>query len=80
MRPDRITLLLFILYCVEIGLFLCFAPWTALWDHTLGLIPYASVRAAALHPAVRAGVTGFGFVHLIWGLHDLTLLFSRRSP
>lgn len=78
MRPDRITLLLFILYCVEIGLFLSFAPWTGLWDHTLGLIPYPALRHAALSPVVRAGVTGFGFVHLIWGLHDLTLLVSRR--
>lgn len=78
MRPDRITLLLFVLYCAEIGIFLVFAPWTSLWDHTLGLIPYETLRALALHPVVRAGVTGFGLVHLIWGLHDLTLLFSRR--
>jgi hypothetical protein len=80
MRPDRITLLLFVLYCAEIGLFLVCAPWTSLWNHTLGLIPHQEVRALALHPVTRAAVTGFGAVHLVWGAHDLTLLFGRRPP
>lgn len=78
MRQDRITLVLFVVYCAEIGLFLVFAPWTVLWDRTLGQLPSQWLRVVALHPAVRAGVTGFGLIHLIWGLHDLTLLFSRR--
>jgi len=78
-RPDRITLFLFVVYCVEIGLFLVFAPWTVLWDRTLGQLPSQLLRAVALHPAMRAGVTAFGLVHLIWGAHDLTLLLSRRE-
>lgn len=77
MRPDRITLFLFVVYCAEIGLFLVFAPWTVLWDRTLGQLPSALLSSIALHPAVRAGVTGFGLVHIIWGLHDLILLFRR---
>lgn len=80
MRPDRITLLLFVFYCAEIGLFLVLAPWTSLWDHTLGLISINGLRSLALHPIARSAVTGFGMVHLVWGAHDLTLLFSRRSP
>jgi hypothetical protein len=80
MRQDRITLFLFVVYCAEIGLFLVFAPWTVLWDRTLGQLPSHLLRIVALHPAVRAGVTGFGLVHLIWGLHDLSLLLSRRRP
>lgn len=78
MRQDRITLFLFVVYCAEIGLFLVFAPWTVLWDRTLGQLPAHWLQVVALHPAVRAGVTGFGLIHLIWGLHDLTLLLSRR--
>lgn len=79
-RPDRITLFLFVVYCLEIGLFLVFAPWTVLWDRTLGQVPGQVARAVVLHPAVRAGVTGFGLIHLIWGIHDLTLLLFRREP
>jgi hypothetical protein len=51
-----------------------------LWDRTLGQLPFQLLRAVALHPALRAGVTAFGLVHLIWGAHDLTLLLSRRDP
>lgn len=79
-RPDRITLFLFVVYCLEIGLFLVFAPWTVLWDRTLGQVPSQVLRTVVLHPAVRAGVTGFGLIHLIWGVHDLTLLVFRRNP
>lgn len=79
MRHDRITLFLFVVYCVEIGLFLVLAPWTVLWDRTLGQVPSQLLRLIVLHPAARAAVTGFGLVHLVWGAHDLTLLFSRRS-
>ena len=79
-RPDRITLFLFVVYCLEIGLFPVFAPWTVLWDRTLGQLPSQLLRMVALHPALRAGITGFGLVHLIWGVHDLTLLLSRREP
>jgi hypothetical protein len=50
-----------------------------LWDRTLGQIPYQTLQAIALHPALRAGVTGFGLVHLIWGAHDLMLLFRRKE-
>lgn len=78
-RPDRITLFLFVVYCLEIGLFLVFAPWTVLWDRTLGQIPSQLLRTVVLDPAVRAGVTGFGLIHLIWGVHDLSLLLFRRS-
>lgn len=79
-RPDRLTLFLFVVYCVEIGLFLIFAPWTVLWDRTLGHLPSQALRAVVLHPGVRAAVSGFGLIHLIWGAHDLTLLLSRRNP
>lgn len=80
MRQDRVGLLLFVLYCVEIGLFLVLAPWTVLWDRTLGHLPSQLLVAAALHPAVRAGVSGFGLIHLIWGAHDLSLFLRHRSP
>ena len=37
------------------------------------------VRAFGLYPFVRAAVTGFGLIHLVWGAHDLDdLIFRRR--
>ncbi len=37
------------------------------------------MRELALAPALRGLVSGFGAVHLLWGLHDVDLLL-RRLP
>jgi hypothetical protein len=73
MRGDRLTLVLFALYCFEVGLFLTLAPWTLLWSRNLAHLPSLELQSLLLHPFTRSVVTGFGLVHLIWGLHDLRL-------
>ncbi len=81
MRLEVLFRLLFILYCVEAGLFLIMAPWSPVWDRNIVQIPLAALRTLALHPAARGAVTGFGLVHLVWGAHDLdALLALRRTP
>jgi hypothetical protein len=79
MRSSSLFRILFILYCIEAGTFLVLAPWSPVWDRTLIQIPHEILRAFALHPFLRAAVTGFGIVHLVWGAHDLDdLIFRRR--
>ena len=81
MRLEVLFRLLFILYCVEAGLFLVMAPWSLVWDRNILQIPLTTLRTLALHPAARGAVTGFGLVHLVWGAHDLdALLALRRTP
>ena len=79
MRASFLFRLLFILYCVEAGTFLLLAPWSPVWDRTLAQIPLEMLRAAGLHPMVRAAISGFGIVHLVWGAHDLDELIFRRK-
>jgi hypothetical protein len=78
MRADRFSLALFILYCLEVGVFLVLIPWTSVWERGLGHLPWDPVRAFVVHPAVRSAVTGFGLVHVLYGFHDLQLLLGRR--
>lgn len=78
MRADRFSLALFILYCLEVGVFLVLIPWTSVWDRGLGHLPWNHLRELVVHPAVRSAVTGFGLVHLLYGCHDLQLLLGRR--
>ncbi|HEX5759340.1 MAG TPA: hypothetical protein VF121_09110 [Thermoanaerobaculia bacterium] len=80
MRLEVLFRLLFILYCVEAGLFLVMAPWSPIWDRNVLQIPLAALRAFALHPAARGAVSGFGLVHLVWGAHDLDALLTLRRP
>lgn len=79
MRVTFLFRLLFILYCVEAGTFLLLAPWSPVWDSLLIQIPVETVRTAFLHPVMRAAMSGFGIVHLVWGAHDLDELIFRRK-
>jgi hypothetical protein len=79
MRASSLFRVLFILYCIEAGTFLVLAPWSPVWDRMLILVSNEMLRAAGLNPFVRAAVTGFGLIHLVWGAHDLDdLIFRRR--
>ena len=77
MRSGLVFRILFILYCVEAGVFLVFVPWSTLWERHLLEVPFVGIRALGLHPFLRSALTGFGLVHLIWGVHDLELLIER---
>jgi hypothetical protein len=79
MRVTFLFRLLFILYCVEAGTFLLLAPWSPVWDSLLIQIPLQVVHTAFFHPLVRAGMSGFGIVHLVWGAHDLDEILFRRK-
>ena len=79
MRATFLFRLLFILYCVEAGTFLLLAPWSPVWGSLLVQLPFETVRTAFLHPVLRAGMSGFGIVHLVWGAHDLDELIFRRK-
>ncbi|MEE2776890.1 MAG: hypothetical protein VYE73_09035 [Acidobacteriota bacterium] len=70
---------LFILYCIEVGLFLVLVPWTVTWEQLM--TPYIGcIDGVLVQPIVRGAVSGFGLVHVVWGAHDSFIwLRGRRS-
>ena len=80
MRSDTVFRILFVVYCVEAGVFLILAPWGPMWARTLSHLPLGLLGGVFLHPLFRGAVSGFGLVHLVWGANDLlSLLRSRRQ-
>jgi hypothetical protein len=81
MRSNTVFRILFILYCVEAGVFLILAPWGPMWARTLSHLPLGRFGAVCLHPVFRGAVSGFGLIHLVWGANDLQALlpWRRRS-
>lgn len=75
----RLLFALYVLYCVEAGIFLVWAPWTGFWERTFFSLPWPEIGRSMLSPWIRGAVTGFGLVHLVWGLHDLERWFGGRS-
>jgi hypothetical protein len=80
MRVDLFFLILFVIYCFEAGLFLTLAPWNAGWDRIAVQVPLAAARDLLLDGTFRGAITGFGLIHVIWGLHDLRLVLRHRHP
>ena len=79
MRWSWLPRLLFILYCVEAGIFLVLAPWSAAWQGLLQGFPSGGLQGFLLSATGRGAVTGFGLIHLVWGAHDLESWLARRG-
>jgi hypothetical protein len=77
---DAIERVLFIGYCAIVGAFLTWAPWDRSWERLSWLAPLGSLRLYLLDPWVRAAVSSFGALHLLWGLHDLDLMRRLGKP
>ena len=60
---------------IEIGLFLVFVPWSALWEHNV-LLLYLPLRPVLLNNFVRGAVSGLGLVDLCLGLGELKIFWK----
>lgn len=77
MRLDSLSRVLFVVYCLEAGLFLTLAPWTAGWQQVAMLLPVGFLRGLATQFWMRGLISGFGLVHLVWAAHDVDLALRR---
>ena len=70
---------LFVVYCIEAGLFLVLAPWREIWGTLLGYLPYQSLRVLLSEMIARGAISGFGLVHILWGIHDANEIIQGRG-
>jgi len=74
---SKLSVIVYILICFEVGILLMILPWTSYWDdnYFLDLLIgklHAPVVAAVLHSGyTRGGVTGLGLLNLIAGFRDI---------
>lgn len=79
MESGSFIRVLFVLYCIEAGVLLLLAPWSPSWDRVVTRVPSFALQGVLAHPIFRGGITGFGLVHLVWGVHDLDRWLLRRK-
>jgi hypothetical protein len=79
-RLDSIYRILFVVYCLEAGLFLAATPWGDGWEQLLATVPLGAARALLATTWARSAVSGFGAIHLVWAAHDFDLVLRRRAP
>ena len=68
----------FVLYCTAVGVVLLLAPWTPGWDQMVAYLPYSGLRVLG-QPLLRGALSGFGLVHLVWVLYDLSALLHLND-
>ena len=75
---DSVRFLIYILYCVEGGLFLMVVPWIGLWERNWFFDAFPLIAAVGLHPVSRGLVSGLGLALLLHGIAELARL--TRTP
>jgi hypothetical protein len=79
MRWSTAATLLFVFYCVEVGVFFLIAPWGTSWDRAVINLPFPALHDIYLKSTFRGALSGFGLIHIVWGAHDLELWLARRQ-
>ncbi len=82
---QKVWAVVFIIFCLELGLFLVIYPWTDDWDHNL----FATSPSAQLarwnewwhNPFFKGAISGLGFLDLWVSIAEIFRLrrFSRPS-
>lgn len=73
---------LYVLYCIEVGLFLIVFPWMEFWNQNLLLHYVPFLRLLFLNNFFRGAVTGLGFANLVvgaWEIASYRRYFRKRA-
>jgi len=68
---NKVLFVIYVLYCLEVGIFLLVFPWMRLWDQNLLLQYSSSVRLLFLNDFFRGAVSGLGVANLILGVWEI---------
>jgi hypothetical protein len=65
---QRVWLVIYVGFCIELGLWLIVAPWRQVWTNNNLVMEYPAVRHILLNYFVRGIVTGLGIIDLGLGI------------
>jgi len=68
---NKALFVIYVLYCLEVGIFLLVYPWMRLWDQNFLLQYSAFLRVVLLNDFVRGAVSGLGIANLILGAWEV---------
>lgn len=66
----RISVVVLVLFCLELGLVLLVLPWTRLWVDNNLLLNHPEARSLAANPFVRGIFSGLGLLDLWIGIWE----------
>ena len=69
----------YLLFCLEVGLVLLLLPWTLLWDNTYFFSLQPQHSEFWLSNQLRGAVSGVGLVNLWMGFTELVRVIRHRT-
>ena len=66
----RLSLVIFVIFCVELGMLLAVLPWTRIWTENSLLAAHPGWQALAQGNFVRGIITGIGLVDVWIGIGE----------
>jgi hypothetical protein len=69
--------ILYILYSLEVGVFLLFLPWLGIWDNNYLLYRFPTIRPIVANSFLKGAVLGLGIVNIMIGIQEVVQF--RRS-
>ncbi len=63
--------ILYILYSLEVGVFLLFLPWMGIWENNYLLYLYPKIRPVIANPFFKGAVLGLGIVNILIGMQEV---------
>ncbi len=66
----RFSLVIFVIFCIELGMLLSVLPWTRVWTDNSLLMSHPSWRAVLQDNFVRGVVTGLGLIDVWIGIWE----------
>ena len=76
---DRQWFVLYVLICLEVGVFLLLVPWSLIWERNYFLETYPALRPLFLDSMFRGAVSGLGVANIYLGLNEVIGQRTRNS-
>ena len=70
-RLGRILKIIYILYCIEAGIFLLWLPWLSIWDVNFLTAIYPQILPVITNSFLKGAVLGLGIVNIMIGIHEV---------
>ena len=67
---QRIFLIIYVLFCIELGLVLVALPWTRIWSDNALIAHWPTFNHFLRQGFVRGAVSGLGFVDIWLGIQE----------
>ncbi len=69
--------ILYILYSLEVGIFLLFLPWLRIWENNYLVYLYPKLHPIVANSFFKGAVLGLGIVNILIGLQEIAHLRTK---